>query len=304
MVPGVVGSSPITHPKAKLSDAVRAIALVASDNSADVGAGWQDRGVLVRRFVALGDSFTEGLDDLRPDGTPRGWADLVADVLAESTPDLHYANLALRSLGIDAVVDTQVPAAVAMRPDLVTIAAGANDLLSLRVDVSRVVGRMDDALSQLTATGASVIVFAGFDPRLQLPTGRLIAGRAATYNRGICASAVRHGAQLIDLWTMPQLVDARLWAPDRLHLSPLGHRHIAAVVLQLTGHAAPDGWEVPAEPVRRQRWLDARAGDLAWSWAHLRPWLVRKIRGRSMGDGLVPKYPALRPWRQESADAG
>jgi lysophospholipase L1-like esterase len=225
-------------------------------------------------------------------------------VLADSTPDLHYANLAVRSLGIDAVVDTQVPAAVAMKPDLATIAAGANDLLSLRVDVTRVVRRMDEALSMLTATGADVVVFAGFDPRLQLPTGRLIAGRAAAYNRGIIAAAARHGARLIDLWTMPQLVDRRLWAPDRLHLSPLGHRHIAAVVLQLIGHAAPEGWVVPAEPVRRQRWLDARVGDVAWSWAHLRPWVVRKVRGRSMGDGRSPKYPVLRPWRQESADVG
>jgi lysophospholipase L1-like esterase len=259
--------------------------------------------VEVTRFVALGDSFTEGLDDLRPDGTPRGWADLVADVLATTQPALKYANLAVRSLGIDAVADHQVPAAAAMNPDLASVAAGANELLSVRVDVDRVVRRMDEVLAALTATGAQVIVFAGFDPRAQLPTGRLLTGRTESYNIGIRAAAARHGAHLIDLWTMEQLSDPRLWAPDRLHLSAIGHRHIAAVVLDLIGHAAPADWRVPADEAQRRRWLTARAGDLAWSWEHFRPWVIRKIRGRSMGDGRSAKYPELTPWRPDGIDA-
>src|SRR4051794_34805611 len=101
------------------------------------------RRVRIGRFVAVGDSFTEGLDDLRSDGTPRGWADMVADVLVRLDAEFSYANLAVRSLGIDAIVDEQIPAAVAMRPDLVTIAGGANDLLGVRVDVERVVRRLD-----------------------------------------------------------------------------------------------------------------------------------------------------------------
>lgn len=257
----------------------------------------------VKRFVALGDSFTEGLDDLRPDGTARGWADLVADVLASTQPSLEYANLAVRSLGIDAVVDEQVPAAVAMGPDLVSVAAGANDLLSVRVDVDRVVRRMAEALATLTAAGAQVVVFAGFDPRAQLPTGRLLTGRTATYNAGIRATAKRHGALLVDLWTMEQLSDPRLWAPDRLHLSTIGHQHIASVVLERIGHAAPTDWQVPGDEAQRRRWLTARAGDLAWSWEHLRPWVIRKIRGRSMGDGRSAKYPELTPWRPGGADS-
>src|SRR3954447_4621958 len=105
----------------------------------NLGEGTIDVMVRVHRFVALGDSFTEGLADLRADGTPRGWADMVADVLAGQEEDFSYANLAVRSLRIDAIVDHQVPAAVALRPDLVSIAGGANDLLGLRVDVNHVV---------------------------------------------------------------------------------------------------------------------------------------------------------------------
>src|SRR3954470_5004364 len=202
----------------------------------------------VRRFVALGDSFTEGLADLRPDGTPRGWADLVADVLAGQEHEFSYANLAVRSLRIDAIVDHQVPIAVALRPDLASIAGGANDLLGLRVDIGHVVRRLDEAIRALRASGAQVVVFAGFDARAQLPTGRLLTARTIAYNDGIRAAAAAHGAMLIDLWSMRELWDVRLWSDDRLHLSTLGHRHIARVVLETLGRQAPAGWLPPEGP--------------------------------------------------------
>src|SRR5688572_17824734 len=50
------------------------------------------------RFVALGDSFTEGVgdDDLSSPNAVRGWADRVAEQLARARPGLAYANLAIR----------------------------------------------------------------------------------------------------------------------------------------------------------------------------------------------------------------
>lgn len=255
--------------------------------------------VRVRRFVALGDSFTEGLSDLRPDGQPRGWADLVAGALAAESEDFSYANLAVRSLRIDAIVDEQLPAAVALRPDLASIAGGANDLLGLRVDVAHVISRLDEAVRTLRAAGAEVVVFAGFDARAQLPTGRLLTSRTIAYNDGIRASAEQHGARLIDLWSMRELWDPRLWSADRLHLSTLGHRHIARVVLEAIGRQAPAGWQLPAEPPRSRSWVRARAAELAWSQQHLVPWAVRKLRGRSMGDGRSAKYPDLVRWQPE-----
>lgn len=258
-----------------------------------------ERMARVRRFVALGDSFTEGLSDLHPDGRPRGWADLVADVLAAEADDFSYANLAVRSLRIDAIVERQLPVAVALRPDLATLAAGANDLLGMRVDVAHVVRRLDEAVQALRATGAEVIVFAGFDARAQLPTGRLLTSRTITYNEGIRSSAATHGARLIDLWSMRELWDSRLWSPDRLHLSTVGHRHIARVVLETLGRPAPEEWQLPADPPPSRSWLTARASELAWARSHLAPWAVRKMRGRSMGDGRAPKYPDLVRWLPE-----
>ena len=255
--------------------------------------------VRVHRFVALGDSFTEGLSDLRADGQPRGWADLVADVLATESDDFSYANLAVRSLRIDAIVDGQLPVAVDLQPDLASIAGGANDLLGLRVDVDHVIGRLDEAVRTLRAAGSEVIVFAGFDARAQLPTGRLLTSRTIAYNDGIRASVEAHGAMLVDLWSMQELWDPRLWSADRLHLSTLGHRHIARVVLETLGREAPADWQLPAEPPHSRNWLRARAAELAWSQQHLMPWAVRKLRGRSMGDGRSAKYPELVRWQPE-----
>jgi lysophospholipase L1-like esterase len=247
-----------------------------------------------RRFVALGDSFTEGLDDLRPDGLPGGWADRVAAALAAGEPALRYANLAVRSLRVDQVVDRQLGPALAMRPDLASIAAGGNDILAVRFDLDAIAGRLEDAVAALTGAGATTVLFAGFDPTLHLPLGRLVARRTAAYNDRIAAIAQRHGAVLVDLWSMPELHDPRLWSRDRLHLSTLGHRHIANVVLDRLGVAAaaePVSTEVPPQ----RHWVRARAADLAWSREHFVPWAIRKARGRSMGHGKEPKYPALTP---------
>jgi lysophospholipase L1-like esterase len=256
-------------------------------------------GSTYRRFVALGDSFTEGLNDWRADGSPRGWADRVAHVLSAQQPGFRYANLALRSLRMDQIVDHQVPAAVALRPDLVSIAGGGNDILGLRTDVGRVAARLEEAVSTLTATGATTIVFTGFDPRPHLPPGRFLASRTASLNDRITAIADRFGAHLVDLWSMPELRDVRLWSGDRLHLSEAGHRHVAATVLGALGVPAPDGWKHVDGPPTPASWLRHRWGTVDWARRHFAPWAVRKVRKRPAGLGLAPKHAGPWPWPED-----
>jgi lysophospholipase L1-like esterase len=251
----------------------------------------------LRRYVAVGDSFTEGLDDPREDGSMRGWADRVADVLAVTEPDFEYANLAVRSLRLDAIVDGQVTAAVAMRPDLVTIAGGGNDILGARFSLDELAGRFEVAIETLVAAGATTVVFAGFDPRHQLPPGRLFAPRIAAYNDRLIEIARRHRALLVDLWSMPELADARLWSRDRLHLSPAGHLHVAGVVLDVLGRPTPPGWPLDLGPRPRASRLRGGVSDVAWSREHMMPWLIRKIRGRTAGDGLTAKHPTPIRWK-------
>jgi lysophospholipase L1-like esterase len=252
------------------------------------------------RYVAVGDSFTEGLDDLRGDGTLRGWADRVADSLSLTVPDFQYANLAVRSLRIDAIVGGQIPAALAMAPDLVTVAAGGNDLLSLRASVGRVAAQFDDALAMLAAAGVTTLAFTGFDPRHQLPPGRLIAARTADYNALVTASARRYGALLVDLWSMPELSDSRFWSPDRLHLSSIGHAHIAGTVLDMLGRPTPENWPLRLGPPTVTSRVRSGIDDVKWSRRHLAPWAIRKIRGRATGDGRTAKYNSLQDWGSAS----
>src|SRR5579859_5684759 len=118
----------------------------------------------ITSFIALGDSFTEGLNDEGLNGTYIGWADRVATVLAGQTASFRYANLAVRGKLLRDVVDEQVGPAVAMAPDLVSLAAGGNDILR-RADVDDLAGLFDGAVRKLRGAGCRVMIFTGFDPR-------------------------------------------------------------------------------------------------------------------------------------------
>ncbi len=243
-------------------------------------------------YIALGDSFTEGLDDRAPDGTFRGWADLVAAALASSSAGFTYANLAVRGRRLAQIRDGQVPVAEAVRPALVTIAAGGNDILALRCDPVGLGRDMHDVLERLTRTGATVLVFTGFDARRRLPLGGLLAGRTARYNEAVRRSAVELEVLVVDLWTLPGLDEDRHWSADRLHLSTAGHRLVARAVLERLGHG-PGELDDGAEAATVPRWVVARRSDLSWARAYAAPWIGRKLRGRSTGDLLDPKRPEL-----------
>lgn len=249
------------------------------------------------RFVAVGDSFTEGLDDLCPAGGGfRGWADLVAGALAARAADFRYANLAVRGRLFSRVVDEQVPLAVAMRPDLVSFAAGGNDVLRRGFDGPALAARLDPVIGQLRAGGADVIVFRSADVTARLPGQRLTTPRVALLNRLIDETAERHGAALVDLWGDDEFSNPRLWSADRLHLSSAGHHRVAAHVLTvLDVNPDPVWWEVPSRPLPRP-WLATRAADLSWAGQHLAPWITRRITGRSSGDRVTAKRPTLDPF--------
>jgi lysophospholipase L1-like esterase len=245
------------------------------------------------RYVALGDSFTEGVGDHDPDrpNGVRGWADRVAEVLAEHADDLRYANLAIRGRKLDAIVAEQVEPAVAMRPDLVSVHAGGNDILRPRMDVDALVARYDEAVGRLAATGARVVLFTAFDLGFA-PVFRHLRGRVATYNELVREVADDRCATLVDFWRMREYRDPRLWDVDRLHMSSAGHQTMAIAVLDALGvkHALRPLELAPLpEMDRRQR----RDADLAWARAHAAPWVRRRLRGVSSGDALSARYPGL-----------
>jgi lysophospholipase L1-like esterase len=249
------------------------------------------------RYVALGDSQTEGLGDGDDVNGLRGWADRLAEQLAVGSPGLHYANLAVRGRLAAQVHAEQLAPALALRPDLATVVAGVNDLLRPRFDADEVGGHLETMFAALTAQGARVATVTFPDPARITPLARPINSRAAALNDRIRAVARRHGVIVAETSHHPVVTDPRLWTRDRLHASPLGHERIAAAIahaLRLPGSS--DSWTHPLPPqaVTPTGW-HAAAIELRWAATFLGPWLGRRMRGRSSGDGRTAKRPHLLP---------
>lgn len=246
-------------------------------------------------FVAIGDSFTEGLNDELPDGSFRGWADRLAEILAAGRPEFRYANLALRGKMLAEIIDEQLPVALEIRPDLVTLCAGGNDIIVPGVDVDAVGERFEAAVAELRAAGITVVIFTGPDLK-QMSVMNMLRGKVGIYNAHLWAIAERHGAHVVDLWAMDPLHDVRAWSDDRLHFTPEGHRRIALRTADVLGVPIDADWREPwPENNEQANWITLRRSDLAWTRVHLLPWIRRHLRGESMGDGLTPKRPALAP---------
>ncbi|MFZ0322511.1 MAG: SGNH/GDSL hydrolase family protein [Actinomycetes bacterium] len=259
-------------------------------------------------FFALGDSFTEGMsDELRPDGRYRGWADRVAETMAASNPSMRYANLAVRGKLIDQVVVEQLIPALDMldepKATLVSFHGGPNDALRPRVDLSDLANRYERAVRLLTNSGVTVMLFtvierAGGTGR----TADRLARRFATFNDSIRATARHHEARLVDQAALPALNDRRMWNDDRLHLAPEGHRRVAALAWHvLSGAESPDAgsdeawWTQPLPPRTQLSRRQAVAEDSRWVRSHLAPWVGRRLRGVSSGDGVEAKDTAPHP---------
>ena len=255
----------------------------------------------VRTFVALGDSFTEGLqDDAGPEGRHRGWADRVAAGLAVAQGQVRYANLAVRGRLLDQVVADQLPVALRLQPDLVAFQAGGNDVLRPRTDVPALLGRYGDAVAALAATGLQPLLFTIVERTAQGRAADLVATRFRAFNTGIRAAADQHGAVLVDMGATPVFYDRRLFHADRLHLAPEGHARVAAAVLEALGitdpgvTGGPPGWWREALPVEGT--LSRRAdlvSDVRWVRRYVLPWIGRRVRGVSSGDGVLPKHAEL-----------
>jgi len=253
------------------------------------------------RYVAIGDSFTEGMTDPDPGGMAYvGWADRLAAHLAgmagEDNRTFGYANLAVRGRLLDDVVGPQLDDALALEPDLVSIVGGGNDILRPRADIDALVSRLEDAVARLRAGGADVLLATPADPR-DAPLVKATRGRAATYAAHIWSIARRHDAYVIDLWGMAALRDWRLWAPDRIHLNSEGHRRVALNAFTTLGFTAPDaGWAEPlpaAAPISR---VDAARANAQWAREYVGPWVQRRLRGQSSGDTISAKRPTVTPF--------
>ena len=252
-----------------------------------------------QRYVALGDSFTEGVGDVdptRPNGV-RGWADRVAEVMAAGAADrgepFDYANLAIRGRKMGKILDEQIEPALALAPDLVTIYSGVNDILRPKVDIDAIMSDYRDALLRLRNAGITIAVFTAFDPGTKgwfAP----IRGRLAIYNEHVREVAEETGSIVLDAWRMRPERPETMWADDRIHLNEVGHQWVAIRVLDRLGiphHLV----ELEPQPRPVISPAERRAANIEWLRRDAVPFVNRRLRGRSSGDNMDPKFASYVP---------
>jgi lysophospholipase L1-like esterase len=254
-----------------------------------------------RSYVAIGDSFTEGMcdEDGAQPGEYRGWADRLAEALghraARAGQDFRYANLAVRGRRLDDIAGPQLDRGLALRPELLSIVGGGNDILRPRADVDALLQQLESAVARARATGADVLMSTAADP-VRSPLIRLTRGRAAIFTAGLWSIARKHGCFLIDLWSLAALQRWQAWADDRIHLTTAGHRVVVSAALSALALDPFDAQEVAVGKDVPMSFLERVQWNARWGREHVRPWVRRRLTRRSSGDGREAKRPELGPW--------
>ena len=251
------------------------------------------------RYVALGDSFTEGVGDPDPDRPNglRGWADRVAEALATQSDDFRYANLAIRGRKLPQILAEQVDPALALvrgeQDVLVTIHGGGNDVLRPKLDIDALARSYGESIGRLQDAGATVLMFTLPDVATN-PAFKVVRGRIAIFNEWVHEIADTQGVLLVDMWRNHTYDPRQTLDDDRLHLNPSGHQDMAISVLNALG-VRHDLLPHPPKEVPTLSPREALEDNLRWARTHFVPWIRRRVTGRSSGDGVEPKYPVLTP---------
>ncbi len=252
-------------------------------------------GVTYSRFVAIGDSQTEGMGDGDDRAGYRGWADRLADRIACVNPELLYANLAVRGKTTrDARID-QLEPALELHPDLIAAPLGMNDVIG-RHDLDEVERDLHYIYRRLAESGATVLIPTYPNVVRTIPVARRVEPWLLRLNQVMRDYADEFGFVLVDLYAAPVFIDLRAWSRDRLHASPLGHDRFAAAAAYALGLPGSDpNWAVPQPGSPRNARVTELLRDARWAVEFFTPWVIRTVRGVSMGDGRAPKRPALEP---------
>ncbi|MFD5225450.1 SGNH/GDSL hydrolase family protein [Microbacterium sp. NPDC058342] len=238
------------------------------------------------RFVAIGDSFTEGVGDELPDGTVRGWADIAAQGWADAAGQrVQYANLAIRGKLAWPIVEQQLEPALALRPTHLSFNGGGNDMLRPNADIEHLADAFSRVLRRCDEEGVQLIVLSGANPSARLPMGRMVQRRGDE----LSAAVIRRIQERPDVvralnWPDAELSRPQYWSEDRLHMNAHGHHRVAARVLHALGYEPPREWWSPtAHPPAGPR-------GLAYYRQFVGPWVQRRLTGTSSGDGRRAKY--------------
>lgn len=253
-----------------------------------------------QRFIVCGDSYSEGMSDEMIDGQYRGWADRTADAMAKAHADFTYVNLAVRGKLLGQVVADQVPTALAFvtgSDTLVSFHAGANDALRPGYQADVAIALYQEAVRLIAKSGAQVMLFTVLEKTGNTGRGAQVwEKRFSAFNKGVREVGAEVGAIVVDANQENFLSDRRFLAFDRLHLNAEGHYRCAEAVLEKIGLPFNPAWRTPLPPAKKVPWIAQKAITVAWFVVFALPWIFRRLRGKSSGDGRSAKYPIPTAW--------
>ena len=240
------------------------------------------------------------MSDEKKYGHYRGWADRVADVMATAHPDFTYANLAIRGKLVQQVINEQITAAldqVTGPETLISFHAGANDVIRPGYKADVVLTQYADVVRRIAASGATVLLFTVLERTGN--TGRsakMWEERFGAFNKNVRAVAQEVGAIVADANEERAFSDRRFLAFDRLHLNAMGHERVAQAVLEILELPFDAGWREPLPPAKPEPKVLRAIVTVIWFITFALPWMWRRARGKSSGDGRSCKYPIAIGW--------
>lgn len=239
-------------------------------------------------------------------GQYRGWADRVADVMAMDNPDFTYANLAIRGKLVRQVIDDQIEPALSQvtgPQTLLSFHAGANDVMRPGYKSELVLPLYADAVRRLAKSGATIMLFTVLEKTGN--TGRsakIWERRFCDFNRKVREVGLEVGAIIADANTEIAFSNRRFLAFDRLHLNALGHDRVAQAVLELIELPCDASWRDPLPLAKQHSWSLRAFMTSLWFLTFALPWMWRRARGKSSGDGRSCKYPVAIHWPLSQLD--
>ena len=228
------------------------------------------------------------------EGQYRGWADRVAEVMSAHSSEFKFANLAIRGKLVYQVVESQVPVAlqyITGPQTLVSFHAGANDVLRPNYNPAEVLPIYAQAVRKIAASGATVLLFTVLERTdSKGRTADLWESRFHVFNENVRSVAREVGAMVADANQDGFLSDRRFLASDRLHLNALGHDRVAQGVLEKLELPCSPTWRAPLPPKDPVSWSKKLYVDSRWIITFVAPWMWRRARGKSSGDGRTSKH--------------
>lgn len=247
---------------------------------------------LFRTYVALGDSLTEGLGDFDFEISRFGcgWADRLGELMAraahEAGEGFKFANLALRGSSMMQILTAQLEDALKLNPDVVTIMAGANDFMRSKKTHPELRALLRGAIERLHQQGTHVVVANTVNP-VHLNIFRPLAHKARAMSDLIESVAAEYQVPVLNIFEIQEFKHLELWCQDLVHFSGYGHIKIANKAAALLG--LEHGFD-ELEISQMQGPERGFGATCRWLVRDVLPFMIRRIKRTSSGDGLEPKH--------------